>query len=78
MVLDIEADILKIDGSLIKEINENEKVYRVVKNIILFAKDVEMKTVAEFVSSKEIYDTLVKLGVDYVQGFYIAKPVELD
>jgi len=36
-----------------------------------------MKTVAEFVSSKEIYDTLVKLGVDYVQGFYIAKPVEL-
>jgi len=74
MVLDIEADILKIDGSLIKEINENEKVYMVVKNIILFAKDVGMKTIAEFVSSKEIYDTLLKLDIDYMQGFYIAKP----
>ena len=78
MVLDIDADILKIDASLIKEINENPKVYKVVKNIILFAKDVEMKTVAEFVSSKEIYDTLLKLGVDYMQGFYIAKPIELE
>jgi len=78
MVLDIDADILKIDGSLIKEIEENKKVYQVVKNIILFAKDVNMKTVAEFVSSKEIYDTLCELGVDYVQGFYIAKPMLLE
>ena len=78
MVLDIDANILKIDGSLVKEINQNAKVYKVVKNIILFAKDVEMKTVAEFVSSKEIYDTLLELGVDYMQGFYIAKPLELE
>jgi len=78
MVLDIDANILKIDASLIKEINQNAKVYKVVKNIILFAKDVEMKTVAEFVSSKEIYDTLLELGVDSMQGFYIAKPMLLE
>ena len=78
MVLDIDADILKIDASLIKEINQNPKVYKVVKNIILFAKDVEMKTVAEFISSKEIYDTLFELGVDSMQGFYIAKPMLLE
>jgi len=78
MVLDIEANILKIDASLVKEINQNAKVYKVVKNIILFAKDVNMQTVAEFVSSKEIYDALLELGVDYMQGFYIAKPISLD
>ncbi|SFV74691.1 diguanylate cyclase/phosphodiesterase (GGDEF & EAL domains) with PAS/PAC sensor(s) [hydrothermal vent metagenome] len=77
MVLDIQANILKIDASLIKDIHTNEKVYRVVKNIILFAKDVHMKTVAEFVASKEIYDILVELGIDYMQGFYIAKPTSL-
>jgi len=78
MVLDIEANILKIDASLVKEITQNSKVRRVVKNIILFAKDVNMQTVAEYVSSKEIYDALLELGVDYMQGFYIAKPILLD
>jgi len=32
-----------------------------------------MHTIAKFVSSKEIYDKLIELDVDYMQGFYIAK-----
>ena len=75
-VLDVEADFLKIDGTLIKDIDKNEKNFIVVKNIIQFAKDSEMKTIAEFVSSKEIYDKLMKIDVDYMQGFYLAKPLE--
>jgi len=35
-----------------------------------------MKTIAEFVHSKEVYNKLEELGVDYMQGYYIAKPSE--
>jgi len=75
-VLDIRADFLKIDGTLIKEIDADEKVFQVVKNIIIFAKDSGMRTVAEYVCSKEIHDRLMMLEVDYMQGFYLAKPSE--
>ena len=77
-ILDIEANILKIDGSLIKNIDKNSKDFKVVKSIINFAKEAGMKTVAEFVHSKDVYDKLVELDVDYMQGYYIAQPsVEL-
>ncbi len=73
-ILDIEANYLKIDGSLIKNIDKNEKDFKVVKSIIHFAKEAEMKTIAEFVYSKSVYDKLAKLDLDYMQGYYIAKP----
>ncbi len=73
-VLDIEADYLKIDATLIKNIDKNIKDYAVVKNIILFAKDADMKTIAEYVHSKEVFNKLIDLGVDYMQGYYISKP----
>ncbi len=73
-VLDMEANYLKIDGTLVKNIDKDEKSYRVVKNIIQFAKDTQMKTIAEFVHSKEVFDKLIELDVDFVQGFYICEP----
>jgi EAL domain-containing protein (putative c-di-GMP-specific phosphodiesterase class I) len=73
-ILDIEANYLKIDGGLVKNIDINEKDYKVVKSIIHFANEANMETVAEFVHSKEVYDKLEELGVDYMQGYYIAQP----
>ncbi len=73
-ILDIEANFLKIDGSLIKNIDHNEKDFKVVKSIIHFAKEANMQTVAEFVHSKEVYEKLQLLDIDYMQGYYIAKP----
>ncbi len=73
-VLDMEADYLKIDGSLVKNIATSQKDCKVVKNIINFAKDANMKTIAEFVHSKEVYDKLLQLDVDYMQGFFVAEP----
>lgn len=75
-ILDIEADFLKIDGSLVKNIATNEKDFKVVKSIIAFAKESNMKAIAEFVHSKEVYDKLSELGVEYMQGYFIAKPCE--
>ncbi len=75
-ILDIEANFLKIDGSLIKNIDINEKDYKVVKSILHFAKEANMKTIAEFVHSKEVYEKLLQLDVDYLQGYYIATPTK--
>ena len=73
-IVDIEANYLKIDGSLIKNIDKNEKDFKVVKSIIHFAKEADMQTIAEFVHSKEVYDKLLQLDLDYMQGYYIAQP----
>ena len=74
-ILDIQANFLKIDGSLIKNIDKNEKDFKVVKSIIHFAKEANMKTVAEFVHSAEVYNKLLTVDIDYMQGYYIAKPI---
>lgn len=73
-VIDIEANYLKIDGSLIKNIDKNDKDYKVVKSIIHFAKNSDMQTVAEFVHSKEVYDKLIALDINFMQGYYISPP----
>ena len=59
---------------MVKNIDKDSKDFKVVKNIIRFAQDTNMKTVAEFVHSKDVYDKLIELDVDYMQGYYIAPP----
>lgn len=71
---DIKAEYIKIDGSLIKNINENSEDLQIVKSIALYAKSIGAKTIAEFVSNQNIYETLLHLDIDYAQGFYIGKP----
>ncbi|MCW8895886.1 MAG: bifunctional diguanylate cyclase/phosphodiesterase [Sulfurimonas sp.] len=73
-IIDIEANYLKIDGSLIKNIDTNDKDFKVVKSIIHFAHQANMQTIAEFVHSKEVFDKLLELDIDYLQGYYIAEP----
>jgi diguanylate cyclase (GGDEF)-like protein len=72
----IKPDFLKIDGSLIKNIKQNSVEYHIVKAITKFAKSLKIKTVAEFVSTKEIYETLLTLDIDYMQGYYFSEPKE--
>ena len=73
-LIKLNADFIKIDGSLIKDLLVNKGNENIVSMIIKFAKDQGIKTVAEFVSSKEIFDKVTSLGVDYVQGYYIHEP----
>jgi diguanylate cyclase (GGDEF)-like protein len=70
----IESDYMKIDGSLVRDIVSNENDRLVVETIISFAKKLGKKTIAEFVHSKEVYDMVKEMGVDYAQGFYLAEP----
>lgn len=73
-----QPDIIKIDGSLIKDITLNKYNESVVKSIVLFAKENSIKTVAEFVSSEEIHEKVKSLGIDYSQGYLFGKPEPFD
>ena len=75
-IVELQIDFLKIDGSLIKNIHQNDDMKIITKTIVNFAKELGIKTVAEFVHSKEVLKEVEALGVDYAQGFYIGKPQE--
>lgn len=70
----MNADYIKIDGSLIKDILINKSSQEIVVTIIDFAKRQGFKTIAEFVSDEEIFKKVKDLGIDYVQGYYIDEP----
>ncbi len=70
----LNIDFIKIDGSLIEELLIDGKVRHMVEGIIQYSKNIDVKTIAEFVSSKEISDEVKRIGVDYVQGYHHGKP----
>jgi c-di-GMP phosphodiesterase len=73
-ILKIRPNYIKIDGSLIKNINTDKNSYELVKSIIDFSKALNIKVIAEFVHSKEVYESILNLGVDEFQGFYLGEP----
>ena len=73
-LLSYEPDILKIDGSLIKNIHNNQINQHIVETVMLFAKKQNLSTVAEFVENETIYEIVRDMGIDYSQGFYFGKP----
>ncbi len=74
----LPVDYIKIDGSFIKNIDTDPINEALVKAIIESAKIMNLKTIAEYVSSKEIYDKMIALEIDYCQGFYFGVPLAFD
>ena len=74
----IRPDYLKIDGSLIKDIDVNVENRNIVKGIVDLARSLDIMLIAEFVSRPEIYDIIKELGIDYAQGFYFGKAESCD
>lgn len=76
-ILNLNVDYIKIDGSLIKKIHED--IYlNLIKSIVLFCKEQDIKIVAEFVSDLKILRYVKAIGIDYSQGYYIGKPVSIE
>jgi len=73
-LMNLDFDYLKIDGSMIRNIDKDEKSQFVTKTIVDFAHKIGVKTVAEFVSSKTIYDKVKEMNIDYAQGYYLGEP----
>ena len=77
-LLDYQPDILKIDGSLIKNIRHDAFSYSIVKSIVTFAKEQGFETVAEFVENEEIFTILKDVGINYSQGYFFSPPKPLE
>ncbi|WP_345977367.1 bifunctional diguanylate cyclase/phosphodiesterase [Sulfurimonas sp. HSL3-7] len=74
-ILNIEVDYIKIDSSLISNIDTDKNSKIMVETIVKLAQKLGIETVAEFVSSEAIYNTVKDLGVDWAQGYWLGKPV---
>jgi len=73
-ILELKPDFLKIDGSLIKDINTSSVSLTIVENVVKLAKDLQIKTIAEYVHNEEVYRIIKNLKIDYMQGFYTGEP----
>ncbi len=73
-LMKLGVDILKIDATLIQDIDTNENCRLITQSIIDIAQALGMQTVAEHVHTKEIAELVTHMGVDYLQGFYLHKP----
>ncbi|MBO4148022.1 sensor domain-containing phosphodiesterase [Enterobacter ludwigii] len=74
----VDADILKIDGSFVQNIVNNSLDYQIVASICHLARMKKMLVVAEYVETEEIRSAVHALGIDYVQGYLIGRPVALE
>ena len=74
-LLKMNVDYLKIDASLIKNIAVDENSFKITKTIVEFAKNLNLKTIAEFVENEEIFNITKDLGTDYSQGYYFSAPI---
>ncbi|MCK5111779.1 MAG: EAL domain-containing protein [Arcobacteraceae bacterium] len=71
----LNIDFVKIDGSLIKDIDRLPKQALIVETISEFCTKLGIKTVAEFVSSEEISSKVESIGITYMQGWHFGKAV---
>ncbi len=71
---DLPAEVLKIDGSFIVNMNKNPANVAIVEAIVSLAQNLGMKTIAEWAEDFQTVETLAQIGVDYVQGFIVARP----
>jgi diguanylate cyclase (GGDEF)-like protein len=73
----LPVDMLKIDGSFVRDVLKDPRAESMVQAIAQLARSMQLTTVAEYVETDEIRLRVARLGVDYGQGFAIAKPVPL-
>jgi EAL domain-containing protein (putative c-di-GMP-specific phosphodiesterase class I) len=70
----LSADALKIDGEFIRSMCAHPADIAIVEAIVALARNLGMRSVAEWVEDIDTLRALQEIGVDYVQGYLIAKP----
>jgi Amt family ammonium transporter len=71
---DLDVDLVKIDGSFIRELDSNPVHRAMVEAIAGIAGVMGLQSIAEFVENAAVLDALREIGVDYAQGYYLARP----
>lgn len=73
-ILRLQVDTLKIDASLIKQLDSDSNAQPLVRTIVDFCRALNIQTVAEFVHSAAVQQAVCALGIDYSQGYHLGKP----
>jgi len=74
-LMNLPVDIMKIDGSYIKNIEKNTRNKEIIEALVRIANIIGAKTVAEFVENQEIAKLLTDLNIDYLQGNYFSPAI---
>ena len=77
-IMKLKVDYIKIDASMIKDIDKNINSQMVTETIIDFARKMNIQTIAEFVHSQSVFEVVKNMGIDFAQGYYFGKPQKLD
>ncbi len=72
----VPFDVIKIDGTFVRELARNDADQLVVKAIVEIARGLGKRTIAEFVEDEETTGILREFGVDMAQGFHLGRPVD--
>ncbi|MGD9825653.1 MAG: EAL domain-containing protein [Desulfobacter sp.] len=67
---------LKMDKSLVNDINRHHENLEIAKAIITLAQNLDLEVIAEGIESNEQLETLQGIGCDFIQGYYFSKPVD--
>ncbi len=73
-IISLDVDFIKIDGSLIRNIDTNPESQAIAEAIIAFSQKLGNKTVVEFVHNEAVYNKVKAMGADYSQGYYLGEP----
>ncbi|MEZ5651158.1 MAG: EAL domain-containing protein [Burkholderiaceae bacterium] len=73
----LSPQVVKIDGSFVRRYREDPLDREIVESVVRMAKAIGARTVAEFVETAEIGAEMSRIGVDFLQGYAIAKPMPI-
>ncbi|MBQ8296378.1 MAG: GGDEF domain-containing protein [Ruminococcus sp.] len=76
-LLNYSPDYIKIDRSLISDIHNDLKKQQLVTSVIEFCRENQIMSLAEGVETKQEMKTVIRLGIDLIQGYYTSKPKPL-
>lgn len=77
-ILELGADIIKLDISLIRNINVDASRRALIAALLAYAKETSCEVLAEGVETEEEFRELVRLGIKKIQGYFISQPLELE
>ena len=73
-LLQVNPNFVKIDMSLIRDIDKDTERQSIVENILKYTKERKIKVICEGVETHQEMKQLINMGADFIQGFYLAKP----
>ena len=74
MLKDLPIDVVKLDGSFVKDLASNTQTEVIVESVLRIARTLGLRVIAEGVEELDQLDALIRLGCDMVQGFGLERP----